>query len=132
MEPSRVPVKQEAVTVAKDGGSGRDPVVGVGVVAMEVELAEDLRVQGGVGEEGRVSETIVHEDDAAHRVWQELREQQPAAIDDGAPRLAHAPRGGEAARREAAEDFPEGVLGQRQALRISISFHRPGSQIRWE
>ena len=76
------------------------PLVGVGAKTMEVELAQDIiRHHGGVREETRVRGLVILEEDATHRVRQELREQQPAAIDDGAPRLADAPRGGEATGR---------------------------------
>lgn len=120
MEPSPVLVKKKAVTVAKYIGSA-PPGEGL-VFAIEVKLADDVGLHGGVREEGRVIEIIILQEDAAHRAWKQLCEQKPARIDDGAPRLAHASRGGEAARREAAEDFTEGVLGQREARQIP--FHQ--------
>jgi len=116
MEPSYVFVKQEAITVTQHGGRPVEIRI-----TIEVKLAEHLWIRGGVRKEEREIDVTAHEEDAAHRVRQELREQQPAAVDDGAPRLAHAPGGGEAPRREAAEDFREGVLGQRHAHRFSSS-----------
>lgn len=46
---------------------------------------------------------------------QEAREQQPAGVDDGTPRLTDAPRRGEAALRKTAEDVREHVAGLRRA-----------------
>jgi hypothetical protein len=43
---------------------------------------------------------------------EEVREQQPAVVDEAAPRLADAPR-----RREAAEDGREHVAGQSRCRR---------------
>jgi len=85
----------------------------------EAERAVDPgpRRRRRAGEEVRRRVVDVVGEEAAHRVREEVREQQPALVDEAAPRLADAPRRREAARREAAEDGREHVAGQTRRRR---------------
>lgn len=51
MDPLDVVVKQEAVTVAPDEDNA---------LTLEIKLAKDLRIDGGVSEEDRVVEVVTH------------------------------------------------------------------------
>jgi len=50
-------------------------------------------------------------EEAVEPEWEEVGAEQVSGVDDGAPGFAHAARRGEAARREAAEDVGEQVVG---------------------
>ena len=63
-----------------------------------------VRPSRGADEEVRAVVVDVVDEDAAHRVRKEMREEQPAGIDDGVPRLADAPGRREAPRWHTAED----------------------------
>jgi len=98
--------KQEAVAVVHDLREPRD----------EIEVAGDRGARRGAGEELRVIERViehgvVHED-AAHGAREQVSAQQPARVDEVAPRPADAPGHGQAARREAAQDVRDEVVGQ--------------------
>lgn len=104
----RVAVEQETIAVV------RDLSVAFGVVGQEVEVAVVDAGSGGAGEELRAVVVVVVGEDALHRVREEVREQQPPGVHDGAPRPAHAPGRGEVMRLEAAEDDRlQRVVGQR-------------------
>ena len=62
---------------------------------------------------------LVVDEEAAQRVREEAPqpEQKPPLVDEVAPGLADAPRRGEAARRETAEDVDEQVVGESRRRR---------------
>ena len=94
--------KQEAVAVVHDLREPWD----------KVEVAGDRGARRGAGEELRVIERGVVHEDAAHGAREQVRAQQPARVDEVAPRPADAPGHGQAARREAAQDVRDEVVGQ--------------------
>jgi len=94
--------KQEAVAVVHDLREPRD----------EIEVAGDRGARRGAGEELRVIEHGVVHEDAAHGAREQVSAQQPARVDEVAPRPADAPGHGQAARREAAQDVRDEVVGQ--------------------
>jgi len=77
-----------------------------------VEVAADRGARPGPGEEGREAGAGDQEEDAPQRERQEVRAQQTAAVDDGAPGSADAAGQGEVARRQAAENVRQEVFGQ--------------------
>ena len=77
-----------------------------------VEVAADRGARPGPGEEGREPGADDQEEDAPQRERQEVRAQQAAAVDDGAPGPADAAGRGEVARRQAAENVRQEVVGQ--------------------
>jgi hypothetical protein len=64
------------------------------------------------GKQARASVVDVVDEEAANRVREDVREQQPMGVDDGEPRLAHAEGGGDVAWLEEAEDARKQVVGQ--------------------
>lgn len=82
------------------------------VVARQVaKIAVDgWKLQRGAGEESRTLVVDVVDEEAAHRAWEDVREQEPMGIDYGAPCLSHATGDGEVADRESAEDVGERVV----------------------
>jgi len=98
--------QHKAVAVAADGDVRR---------VAEVVVAGDgcrRRTPGrhAAREELGAPEHVEIDEDAAQRVRQEVRAQQPAVVDDGAPGLADAAGRGEAAGCQAAEHGRQHVL----------------------
>jgi len=108
-EDEAVAVVGDVVAAAAEAAAMRR----LGVDEAERAVDPGPRRRRWAGEEVRRRVVDVVGEEAAHRV----REQQPALVDEAAPRLADAPRRREAARWEAAEDGREHVAGQTRRRR---------------
>lgn len=65
--------------------------VAIAKAGQVAEVAADPgELRRGAGEEERLPVVGVVDEDAPERVREDVREQQPAAVDDSAPRLADA------------------------------------------
>jgi hypothetical protein len=78
----------------------------------EADTAGDDGLGRGASKQARTIEVGVVDEEAAHRVWEVMREQQPASVDNSEPCLAHAAGGGEVAWLKAAEDFGKRIVWQ--------------------
>jgi hypothetical protein len=97
------------------------------VPRQEAKIAVDRGpLHRGARKEARAWVIDVVDEEAAHRVRQEVREQQPMSVNDGTPRLAHAAGRGEVAGPEAAEDVGDHVVRQ-GFRRIHGDLHADGS-----
>lgn len=114
--------QQEPIAVILDGISFpavvafvREPDAAGGVgEGQEAELAAERGGAGcgGAGEEGRVLVHVEVDEDAAEREREQIRAQEAAGVDGGAPGPAYAAGPGDPARLESAEDVGEHVVGQ--------------------
>lgn len=91
------------------------------------EVAGDGRgAAGGGGEELRARQHVEIDEYAAQRAREELRAQQPAAVDDSVPGLADDAAGrGEATRRQATEHVrSQHLLLQHRHVTLVLLLHR--------